>query len=60
MCWGLPGATMISSLLRAKVFGWPLARLSSVTRFMFWVLADANRSAGAPCLSCVARDELPA
>src|SRR5947207_12423323 len=48
MCFGLPGATAISSLFRANVLG-VSTKLASTSFCMFFVSADANTSAGAPC-----------
>src|SRR5579863_773341 len=56
---GLPASTMISPWLAAKVFGVVASRLASVTVFMFVGLAEANTSAGAPWMICVASEELP-
>src|SRR5215469_11436322 len=56
---GLPASTMISPWLAAKIFGALDVRLWSVTVFMFVGLADAKTSAGAPCVICVASEELP-
>src|SRR5581483_2770098 len=48
MCLGLPGATTISSLLRAKTRGASTRPASTSFCMLFWS-ADANTSAGAPC-----------
>ncbi len=48
MCFGFPGATAISSRLRANVFGvW--TRPASTSSCMLEVSAEAKTSAGAPC-----------
>src|SRR5215472_12831242 len=56
---GLPASTMISPLLAAKSLGALDVFCSSVTVVMFFGLAEANTSAGAPWLIWVASDELP-
>src|SRR5215469_708071 len=56
---GLPASTMISPVLRVNIFGVVDVRLWSVTVVMFVGLAEAKTSAGAPCVICVASDELP-
>src|SRR6516225_7018902 len=59
MCMGLPDSTMISPVLLVKVCGVPMASPASVTVAMFFGLAEANTSAGAPWVIEVASDELP-
>src|SRR5262249_40234775 len=55
---GLPLGTAMTSWLRTNVVGVPSALPASVTVFMFVGAAEANTSAGAPWLICVARVEL--
>ena len=53
---GLPFLTRTASLLWANTRG-PVALPASVTFFMLGWSAEANRSAGAPLLACVASEE---
>src|SRR5664280_2429458 len=46
---GLPGFTTISSVLRAKMTGFPTMSPEDCAVVMSLVLAEANTSAGAPC-----------
>src|SRR5690348_10304732 len=57
---GLPGATTISSLLRANTRGVPVVKPSPFNLSMFVVSAEANTSADAPCSICVTRVGVPA
>src|SRR6478609_472840 len=57
MPFGLPLATMISSLFVAKTTGSPWLFPASVSLVMFASSAEANTSAGAPWLICVTRAE---
>ena len=57
---GLSGGTAISNVFEAKISGVPSTRLSPVALSMFFVSAEANTSAGAPCCSWVTRSEEPA
>lgn len=56
---GLPGRVAISSWLRTKVAGVPVASPASVTIFIVLGLAEANTSAGAPPVMLAARESLP-
>ena len=60
MPFGLPGWTMISSRLVAKIVGSPAVLAASVTFFMLFWSADAKTSAGPPSLTVVARSLDPA
>ena len=57
---GFPGAVTIVSVLDAKFTGSPATSFASVALSMFFVSADANTSAGAPCVNWVTRSEDPA
>jgi len=59
MCFGLPGATAISSLFLAKVTGVPTKPAFTSLR-MLVVSADAKTSAGAPCVIWATRALEPA
>src|SRR5206468_1304869 len=52
--------TAITNWFRTNVVGVPSPLPASVTVFMLAGAAEANTSAGAPWLICVARAELPA
>src|SRR5205823_878981 len=56
---GLSGGTAISIAFRANVFG-SAAAPALTTASMFFVLAEANTSAGAPCSMLAASAELAA
>jgi hypothetical protein len=56
---GSPASAMISPWLRVNVCGVVDVMLWSVTVVMFVGLAEAKTSAGAPCVICVASEELP-
>src|SRR5450759_622690 len=47
---GLPGFTTISSVFRAKITGFPSMSPEDCAVVMSLVLAEANTSAGAPCV----------
>src|SRR4051812_11956602 len=57
MPFGLPLATMISSLLVAKTTGGSALSPGVVSLSMFAVSAEANTSAGAPWMICATRAE---
>ncbi len=60
MCLGLPDTVAISSWLRTKVLGVPVASPLSVTVFMVVGLAAVKTSAGAPLTMLAASASLPA
>ena len=60
MFFGLPGATAMVSVFDAKFTGSPASRPACAALSMFLVSAEANTSAGAPCVNCVTRSEDPA
>ena len=57
---GFPGGVTIVSVFVAKLTGDPVTALTSEALVMLLGSAEANTSAGAPWVSCVARSEDPA
>ena len=60
ICFGFPGGVTMVRVLVAKLTGSPVTRPASTALVMLFVSAEANTSAGAPCVSWVTRSEEPA